>query len=129
MGTSGFRHGPQEIIEPGLRFGIWIDGQRMRSQDWAVARDLKRLGSSVMLIGQRLAEDTVDLVLELPTILEAWQFLIDIIPAQLASEHLAELSGIDCDSFRYCSYIVEDEYGLTNDKVAVPKRGIDEKTK
>ena len=94
-----------------------------------MARDLKRLGSSVMLIGQRLAEDTVDLVLELPTILEAWQFLIDIIPAQLASEHLAELSGIDCDSFRYCSYIVEDEYGLTNDKVAVPKRGIDEKTK
>jgi len=121
MGTSSFRHGPQEIVEPGLRFGIWIDGQRMRSQDWAVARHLKRLGGSVMLIGQRLAEETADLVLELPAIPEAWQFLIDMIPAQLAAEHLAELSGVDCDSFRYCSYIVEDEYGLTNDKVAVPK--------
>jgi glutamine---fructose-6-phosphate transaminase (isomerizing) len=121
MGTSGFRHGPQEIVEQELRFAIWIDGQRMRSQDWAVARDLKRLGSSVMLIGQRLAEETADLVLELPTIPEAWQFLIDIIPAQLAAEHLAEISGADCDSFRYCSYIVEDEYGLTNDKVAVQK--------
>jgi glutamine---fructose-6-phosphate transaminase (isomerizing) len=124
MGTSGFRHGPQEIVEPGLRFGIWIDGERMRSQDCAVARDLKRLGSSVMLIGQRLSEDPADLMLELPAIPEAWQFLIDIIPAQLASEHLAELSGVDCDSFRYSSYIVEDEYGLTNDKVAVPKETI-----
>jgi glutamine---fructose-6-phosphate transaminase (isomerizing) len=124
MGTSSFRHGPQEIVEPGLRFGIWIDGRRMRSQDWAVARDLKRLGSSVMLIGQRLAEDTADLVLELPAIPGAWQFMIDIIPAQLASEHFAELSGVDCDSFRYSSYIVEDEYGLANDKVAVPKETV-----
>jgi glucosamine--fructose-6-phosphate aminotransferase (isomerizing) len=124
MGTSSFRHGPQEIVSPGLRFGIWIDGQRMRSQDWAaVARDLKQLGSSVMLIGQRLAADTTDLVLNLPAIPEAWQFLIDIIPAQLAAEHLAEISGVDCDSFRYCSYVVETEYGLMNDKVAVPKEG------
>jgi glutamine---fructose-6-phosphate transaminase (isomerizing) len=119
MGTSGFRHGPQEIVEQGLRFGIWIDGQSMRRQDWAVARDLKRLRSSVMLIGQRLAEQTADLVLELPPIPDAWQFLIDIIPAQLAAEHLATSSGVDCDSFRFCSYIVEDEYGLLNNNVAV----------
>jgi glucosamine--fructose-6-phosphate aminotransferase (isomerizing) len=123
MSTSSFRHGPQEIVSLGLRFGIWIDGQRMRSQDWAVARDLKQLGGCVMLIGQRLAEGTADLALDLPAIPEAWQFLIDVIPAQLAAEHLAEISGVDCDSFRYCSYIVETEYGLMNDKVVVPKEG------
>lgn len=70
-----------------------------------------------------LAEDTADLALKLPAIPDAWQFLIDIIPAQLAGEHLAQISGVDCDSFRYCSYIVEAEYGLMNDNVAVPKEG------
>jgi hypothetical protein len=38
--------------------------------------------------------------------------MIDAIPAQLAAERLARLSGVDCDSFRLCSYIVEDDGGL-----------------
>jgi hypothetical protein len=50
-----------------------------------------------------------------------WQFMIDIIPAQLAAEYLARLSGVDCDSFRICSYVVEDEYGLIGAEVPVRK--------
>src|SRR5262249_46643196 len=124
MGTGSFRHGPQEIVasrEGGrlpetankdMRFGIWIDGAHMREQDFAVARDLRRLGARVMLIGQKPPEDAGDLVFQLPAIPPEWQFLIDIIPAQLAAERLSQLSGVDCDSFRLSSYIVEDEYGL-----------------
>ena len=74
-----------------------------------------------MLIGQKLPEDTEDLVFQLPEIPSEWQFLVDIIPAQLAAENLARLSGVDCDSFRYCSYIVEDEWGLLPEKVGAPK--------
>ena len=48
--------GPQEIVAKHGRFGLWIDGRDMREQDLAVARDLKRLGASVMLIGQDLPE-------------------------------------------------------------------------
>ncbi len=129
MGTGSFRHGPQEIVGPreGARppetantkianrdmcFGIWIDGAHMREQDLAVARDLRQLDGRVMLIGQKLLEDAGDLVFQLPNIPPEWQFLIDIIPAQLAAERLSRLSGVDCDSFRLSSYIVEDEYGL-----------------
>ena len=121
MGTSSFRHGPQEMISRGARFGLWIDGQRMRSQDLAVASDLRLLGASVMVIGQDLPEDAGELVVQLPRAPADWQFLIDIIPAQLAAERLAGLAGVDCDSFRYCSYIVEDEYGLTHERTGVPK--------
>ena len=121
MGTSTFRHGPQEMISRGARFGLWIDGQRMRNQDLAVARDLTLLGTSVMVIGQDLPEDAGELVVQLPPAPADWQFLIDIIPAQLAAEHLAGLAGVDCDSFRYCSYIVEDEYGLMPEKAVIPK--------
>jgi len=112
MNTGSFRHGPQEMVAAGARFGIWIDAERMRGQDLAVARDLRKLGAAVMLIGQNIPEDAGDLVFQLPSAPPGWQFSVDIIPAQLAAEKLAQRSGVDSDTFRYCSFIVEDEYGL-----------------
>src|SRR6266852_8442290 len=61
MGAASFRHGPQEIVGKDVRFGMWIDGTRMREQDLAVARDLRKLGAWVMLIGQQLPDDAGDL--------------------------------------------------------------------
>lgn len=117
MGTGSFRHGPQEIISKEMRLGIWMNGAQMREQDLALTRDLGKLGARVMLIGQKLPEDAGDLVFQLPAIPSEWQFLIDIIPAQLVAERLAGLSGVDCDTFRLASYVVDDEGGL------LPKEG------
>ncbi len=111
MGTDSFRHGPQEIVTAGMRFAMWID-DRLRQADLAVARDLRRLGASVMLIGSGIPADAGDLVIELPPWPSGWQFLMDIVPAQLAAEALARLSGADCDSFRFASYVVQGETGL-----------------
>jgi glucosamine--fructose-6-phosphate aminotransferase (isomerizing) len=121
LATGSFRHGPQEVVVEGSRFAMWIDGQRSREQDLSVARDLRHLGASVILIGQDLPSDAGDLVFHLPHVPDQWQFMIDILPAQLAAEYLARLSGVDCDSFRICSYIVEDEYGLIGTEVAARK--------
>jgi hypothetical protein len=74
-----------------------------------------------MLIGRDLPQDAGDLVLQVPATPPGWQFLIDIIPAQLAAERLARLSRVDCDSFRYCSFIVEDEYGLLREEAGASK--------
>lgn len=115
LGTGAFRHGPQEVVTKEMRFVLWIDGQRMREQDLAVARDLRQLGAYVMLIGQDVPENSGDVVFQLPHIRPEWQFLIDIMPVQLAADRVASLSGVDCDSFRICRYIVEDEYGLLHD--------------
>jgi len=38
--------------------------------------------------------------------------LIDIIPAQLAAEKLARFLTLTATLSRYCSFIVEDEFGL-----------------
>jgi glucosamine--fructose-6-phosphate aminotransferase (isomerizing) len=116
MSTSGFRHGPQEIVRPGMRFCIWIDQLLMRDQDLSVARDLRELGASVMLIGEKLPQDAADLVCELPVSPRHWQSVVDVLPVQLAAERLSRLSGVDCDSFRICSYVVEDEHGLLRKK-------------
>ena len=112
MGAASFRHGPQEMVTEGMRFGMWIDGARMRGEDLAVARDLWKLGASVMLAGQSLPDDAAELVFQLPAIPAEWQFMIDMMPVQLAAERLAQLSGVDCDTFRLCSFIVENEAGL-----------------
>jgi len=74
-----------------------------------------------MLVGRDLPQDAGDLMFQLPAAPPDWQFLIDIIPAQLAAEALARLSGVDCDSFRYCSFVVEDEYGLLREEARAPK--------
>jgi glutamine---fructose-6-phosphate transaminase (isomerizing) len=112
LGTGSFRHGPQEMVAEGSRFAMWIDGLRSREQDLSIARDLRHLGASVVLIGQDLSPEAGDLVFQLPVVPAEWQFMIDIVPAQLAAEHMARLLGVDCDSFRVCSYIVKGEYGL-----------------
>jgi glutamine---fructose-6-phosphate transaminase (isomerizing) len=112
LGTGGFRHGPQEMATVETRFGMWIDGERMRAQDLSVAADLRRLGASVMLIGQDLPADAAELIFQLPEIPADWQFLIDIVPAQLVAEALSRYLKVDCDSFRLCSFIVEDDFGL-----------------
>src|SRR6266436_7201299 len=59
-----------------------------------------------------VAKDAGELVFQLPEIASEWQFLIDIIPAQLVAERLARLSGSDPDTFRLSSFVVEDEGGL-----------------
>ena len=74
-----------------------------------------------MLIGQNLPKDSADLVFQLPAVRPDWQFLIDIIPAQLAAERLARISGVDCDSFLFCSFIVEDESGLFGEEAGAPR--------
>lgn len=119
MSASGFRHGPQEIVKEGMRFCLWIDQQQMREQDLALAHDLKELGASVMLIGENLPQNAGDLVCQLPVSPPRWQFAVDVLPIQLAAECLAGLSGVDCDSFRICSYVVEDEHGLLRKKAEV----------
>lgn len=116
MSTSSFRHGPQEIVRDGMRFCLWIDQTRMRDQDLSVARDLRELGASVMVIGENLPRDAGNLVCDLPTSPVHWQFVIDVLPVQLACERLSRLSGVDCDTFRICSYVVEDEHGLLGKK-------------
>jgi glutamine---fructose-6-phosphate transaminase (isomerizing) len=112
MPTGGFRHGPQEVVREGLRIALWIDRETLRTQDLALAEDLRRLGVKVLLIGQDLPSDAGDLVLQVPAIRREWQFLIDIIPIQIAAELLARAGNQDCDTFRLCQYIVEDEGGI-----------------
>lgn len=112
MSTGGFRHGSQEVIQDGMRIGLWLDADTLREEDLALARDARRSGAKLLVIGQDLPPNSGDLVVDLPAIPGSWQFLVDIIPAQIAAEHLARLRKVDCDSFRLCPYVIETGSGL-----------------
>src|SRR5262249_18699741 len=72
MGTGPFRHGPQEVMMKDVRIAIWIDSEQMREQDLAVAHDLRELGASVMLVGHDIANDSGDVVFQLPRVPLHW---------------------------------------------------------
>jgi glucosamine--fructose-6-phosphate aminotransferase (isomerizing) len=110
LSTGGFRHGPQEIVRPGLLVGLVIDAERRRKEDLLLAHDLRGLGAELLLVGQGLGEGRG--VFRLPDVDPAWQFLLDVVPFQLAGERAARVRGVDCDAFRLCSYVVEFEGGL-----------------
>ena len=110
--TGGFRHGPQEVLKEGTRIGLWFDGEILREEDLLLTAELRKHGAKVMAVGQNLPDDAADLVLSLPDIPAPMQFVTDVIPVQLAAERLARLRGVDPDTFRICSYIVESETGL-----------------
>jgi glucosamine--fructose-6-phosphate aminotransferase (isomerizing) len=112
MPAGGFRHGPQEVLRKGMRIALWIELEKMRAQDLAMAADLRKLGVKVLAIGQNLPTTAADVVIQIPSIPAEWQYVLDIIPIQIAAECLARLGKQDCDGFRLCQYIVEDEGGL-----------------
>ena len=68
--------------------------------------------NSQRIVDGRIGWGGDPLVFQLPSIPSEWQFLIDVIPAQLVADRLAALSGVDCDTFRLCSFVVEDDAGL-----------------
>jgi glutamine---fructose-6-phosphate transaminase (isomerizing) len=78
----------------------------MRDQDLSVAHDLRELGASVMLVGENLPRNAADLVCQLPTSPPGWQFVIDVLPVQLAAERLSRLSGVESRGIPECSLTV-----------------------
>lgn len=111
--TGGFRHGPQEVVGPGLRVAVWIDRTILRQEDALLCADLRRLGAQVLVIGHDLGDFPADLACEVPATPDGWQFLVDIVPGQLVAERVASLRQVDCDSFRHCPYIIAGEGGIT----------------
>lgn len=112
MTTGAFRHGPQEILINRINIGIWIDNQIAREYDFKLINDLHDQGVKLLTIGHNLPPELKGLKIEMPEIPYSFQPVINIIPMQLAADLFASLKGEDCDSFRFCNFVVEHEGGL-----------------
>lgn len=113
LSTGAFRHGPNEVVESGCRVVLWLAaGERLRALDLALAADLRRAGAKVALVGPDLPPGAADLLLEIPTLPSAWQFVVELMPVRLIAEAVARARGVDCDVFRHCPFVVASEEGL-----------------
>ena len=65
---------------------MWIDAGKLRTQDLSLAADLRGRGVKTLLVGQNLPENAADLVFNVPAMPPGWQFLVDTMPTQVASE-------------------------------------------
>jgi len=111
--TGAFRHGPNEVVRPGVRAIVWLAAEgRTRVLDLALAADLRRAGAHVTLVGRGIPGGAGDLALELPPGPAHWQFLVELMPVRLLIERIARIRGVDCDVFRFCPYVVDREGGL-----------------
>lgn len=112
MTTGAFRHGPQEVLINRINIGIWIDQEIARENDFKLINDMHAQGVRILTIGNKLPADLKGLKIEMPEIRYSFQPIINIIPMQLAVDCFATLKGEDCDSFRFCNFVVEHEGGL-----------------
>ena len=112
MSTGTFRHGPQEIIEAGIRIVLWPGEGVTRQYDLQLAADLQHAGADVLLIGDLNKTDTDIPFIHIPQVPLDMGTLLNIIPIQLASEKFSALRGHSSDTFRYCELVVEREGGL-----------------
>jgi glucosamine--fructose-6-phosphate aminotransferase (isomerizing) len=112
MTTGAFRHGPQEVLINKINIGIWIDQKIARENDFRLINDMHALGAKLLTIGENLPADLKGLKIEMPAIPYSFQPLVNVIPMQLAVDRLAGIKREDCDSFRFCNFVVEQEGGL-----------------
>ncbi|KAF0237955.1 MAG: glucosamine--fructose-6-phosphate aminotransferase [Prolixibacteraceae bacterium] len=112
MSTGAFRHGPQEILINKMNIGIWVDNRVARTNDFTLIGDILKQGVKVLTIGTDIPEDLGGLKIEIPEIHPVFQPLINVIPAQLATDIFSALKGENPDGFRFCKFVVETDGGL-----------------
>jgi glucosamine--fructose-6-phosphate aminotransferase (isomerizing) len=111
--TGAFRHGPNEVVRPGVHVILWLaESGPTRALDLSLAADLRRAGARTTLVGSDLATRATELAFNLPRGPGRWQFLVELMPVRLLIERIARARGVDCDVFRFCPYVVDREGGL-----------------
>lgn len=111
--TGAFRHGPNEVVRPGVRVILWLAAEgATRALDLALAADLVKAGASVTIVGRDVPIGSAGHVLYLPRGPERWQFLVELMPVRILIERIARARGVDCDTFRFCPFVVSREEGL-----------------
>jgi glucosamine--fructose-6-phosphate aminotransferase (isomerizing) len=111
--TGTFRHGPQELLRQRTNVFIWLSPQRPSEYDRELIDDMVQVGANVFVITGRTEGLNKCEVFSIPVVREEFQAVFDCLPVQLLAEAWSHLNQADCDSFRYCNYIVLKDHGLS----------------
>ncbi len=103
-----FRHGPIEVVSPGVAVVIFAPPSRTRDLDLALAADLAARGAYVLLVGASQPLPGV-VSLDVPRVDEWTAPLAEIVPIQLLATRLAVRRGIEPGKFRFIQKVTTTE--------------------
>lgn len=101
-----FRHGPLEVLAPGVSTFVFMGGGGALALNRALVSDLRKRGANVVTIG---ASEGDAHALPVPNMDDAVRPLADIVPIQLLAARLAESRGIEPGSFIHSSKVTTVE--------------------
>ena len=109
MAGSHFRHGPVEVVDREFRAVVFASQEQTAELDGALAKDLKRLGASVLAIGPYAEEG---LTWAPSSVREELAPLFEIVPVQCAAMRLAAWKGFVPGEFRTAAAVTTTETGF-----------------
>ena len=106
-----FRHGPMEVLAPGVVIFLFAPPGRTRGLDQSLAADLGKLNGQTIVVGT--LDQPVSNVLSFDVSsehLDEWTTpIIEIIPIQLFAARLAMARGLEAGKFRYGQKVTTTE--------------------
>lgn len=107
MGAAQFRHGPLEIVEPGIAVWLFGGAQATYELNRGLGLEIQGYGGQVTWLSPTSVEGLP--WLSLPAVPEAALPLVEILPVQALSVALAEASAREPGQFRYIGKITDQE--------------------
>lgn len=107
MHSADFRHGPIELVRPGLVAFIFSGGQKSVEMNIKLAGDIIKYGGRAILLGN--ASDTRFPTIQLPVVDYDVLPIVEILPMQVLSFVLAARKGINAGQFLYCGKVTTEE--------------------
>jgi glutamine---fructose-6-phosphate transaminase (isomerizing) len=101
-----FRHGPIEVIAPGVVTVIFAGPSRTRELDLALAADLAQREGQVLVLGANVPGA---LNVDVPDVDEWTAPIAEIVPIQLLAARLAARRGIEPGKFRFIQKVTVTE--------------------
>jgi glucosamine--fructose-6-phosphate aminotransferase (isomerizing) len=108
MNAGYFRHGPVEVVDSNFRGFIFAGSPPAHGLNLALARSLQGDAPGICVIGPDLAGKALR-SWELPTVDPFLLPLLEIVPIQFASYHLARWRQIRLGEFRFVSQVTRSE--------------------
>ena len=100
-----FRHGPLELADPELSALIFAGPSKTRGLNARLLKDLRNYQTLAFWIGA----DPQEWQIEVPEVSEVGRPLVEILPVQLLSVHLAQEIGVEPGKFFHSGKVTHSE--------------------
>jgi glucosamine--fructose-6-phosphate aminotransferase (isomerizing) len=95
MSSAAFRHGPFEMLQPGMLVGVFSGDAKTRALNDGLAEDIARTGAKSV----SFADDAAQPACRLPHVSDILRPIVEILPIQMITLALAALAGREPGKF------------------------------